>query len=167
MNAQTDSVSNYEVINGNRRLTFTGERLAVSTSWTPGAERWVEFGLYRTESGQYVLSRIGRSKLYHSHDCVITRRNNLDEIMRRALDFDAVPCARCRPELDTTFPAVCPERQRYWGQLCTTADAVISSLQRLDDNGSKYMTNVAQRLVEEAAQNDSTLLAAYSVEVIT
>ena len=63
MTKASPEMREYEVVNGKRRIRFEGELLATSTSWEQGADRWVEFALYRTASGNYVLSRIGRSVL--------------------------------------------------------------------------------------------------------
>lgn len=156
----------YEVVNGKRHIRFDGQLLATSTSWEPGADRWVEFALYRTLSGNYVLSRIGRSVLYHLPECEVSQRNHLDDSLRSDLPDEAIPCDRCRPHLVTNFPAVCLERQRFWGQVCDSADAVVASLERLDASGARYMTNVSQRLVEAASELDHDIDQAYRVEVI-
>ena len=167
MTTASPEMREYEVVNGKRRIRFEGELLATSTSWEQGADRWVEFALYRTASGNYVLSRIGRSVLYHLPECSISQRNHLEDSVRSDLPADAVPCMRCQPHLVQNFPAVCLERQRYWGQVCDSAEAVIASLERLDSSGARYMTNVSQRLVEAAGEIDPDIDRAYRVEVVS
>lgn len=45
-----------------RELRFDGTLLAEATSEVSGKDRWIEFSVYKTAEGNYVLSRVGRSK---------------------------------------------------------------------------------------------------------
>ena len=45
-----------EVKDGSRVYQFEGRLIANSTSWRRGADRWVEFTLYRTDGGKYIIS---------------------------------------------------------------------------------------------------------------
>lgn len=45
-----------------RNITFTGEELAHASSDYAGKVRWIEFTLFRTRGGSYVLHRVGRSR---------------------------------------------------------------------------------------------------------
>ena len=58
----------FEVKDGSRTLQFKGRLLAESSSWRRGSTRWIEFALYRTENGSYVLSRIGVSLIFHGDE---------------------------------------------------------------------------------------------------
>lgn len=155
------------VKDGARHLEFEGRLLASSTSWRRGSDRWVEFNLYRTQGGKYIINRIGMSMLYHDPECEVVRRNNLREEPRSTLSPDAVPCDICCPERNGNFAIVCPERPRHWAQVCDHADAVVEALQKYDDNGSRYLTYVAKRLLEAASEEDIELDAAYRIETIT
>ena len=55
----------FEVKDSSRTLQFNGKLLSKSSSWRKGSVRWIEFALYKTENGSYVLSRIGVSLIYH------------------------------------------------------------------------------------------------------
>ena len=59
----------FEVKDGARTLQFSGKLLGESSSYRPNSNRWIEFRLYRTQSGSYVLSRIGVSLIYHGAAC--------------------------------------------------------------------------------------------------
>lgn len=156
-----------QVKDGSRILQFEGHLLAESTSWRRGSHRWVEFFLYRTdESGVYILSRTGVSTLYHTPDCAVVSRNNLREVPAAELREHSVPCPQCRPDRDPSFPIICPERDRHWAQVCDDAEAVLESLMKYDDSGSRYLTYVAQRLLEKASERDGDIERVYRVQTI-
>lgn len=156
-----------QVKDGSRILQFEGRLIGSSSSYRRGSQRWVEFKLYKTdESGVYVLSRIGVSMLYHHPECEVVSRNNLREAPASALEDGAVPCPDCRPDLVSNFPIVCPERPRHWAQVCETPNAVMDALMKYDDSGSRYLTYVAQRLLEDASDVDDEISAVYRVETI-
>lgn len=154
------------VKDGSRILQFEGKLLAHSTSWREGSYRWVEFSLYRTTTGTYILSRVGQSLLYHLPECKVVGRNTLHEEPRSELDKDARPCELCRPDLQPTFPIVCPERPRYHAQVCDGPEAVLDSLHRYDAAGSRYLTLVAARLLDDASERDMDISETYKIETI-
>jgi hypothetical protein len=45
-------------------------------------------------------------------------------------------------------------------------DAVLDALYKFDDGGARYLTNVAQRLLESSAEKDKEIESIYKVEVI-
>lgn len=143
------------VKDGQRELEFDGELLSTSSSHRPGSARWVEFNLYRTVGGQYVLSRIGKSTCYHRADCAVVSRNRIDMQTQASLDSDATPCWECTP--DAFDDLVAPEQPRYWAQVSETASGVVSSLYKYDSDGTRYLTNVAKRLLNDGARLDSDL----------
>lgn len=51
----------HEVRDGDRVLEFDGHVVAQSSSRTDGRPRWIEFTLYETSGGKYVLHRVGRT----------------------------------------------------------------------------------------------------------
>ena len=55
----------FEVKDSARTLQFSGKLLSESSSWRRDSTRWIEFALYKTDNGSYVLSRIGVSIIYH------------------------------------------------------------------------------------------------------
>jgi hypothetical protein len=155
----------YEVKDGSRTLQFDGVLLGKSSSYRRGSSRWIEFELYRTESGSYILSRVGVSLVYHGAACPSVKKYGLQEISFLELENLAIPCDKCYPTEDVDL--VFPEKDRYWAQVSDEADAVLDALYQYDDNGSaRYLTNVAQRLLEEASRKDSQIESVYKIEVI-
>jgi hypothetical protein len=159
----------YEVKDNKRTIKFDGVLLAFSTSFRPGVKRWIEFGLYRTVGGSYVLSRIGETHLFHNPECAVAQRNGLTKIPLAALREGSVPCDVCRPDRlsgHNDDQMVSPEMPRYWAQVSDTADAVVDSLYKYDEAGARYLTGVAERLLEEASAVDAAIEGAYRVETI-
>jgi hypothetical protein len=77
---------------------------------------------------------------------------------------DATPCDQCQPTFDV--PLVFPEKYRYWAQVSDDPQPVLDALYKEDENGTRYLTWVARRVLEEAADNDPEIDAVYRVEHI-
>lgn len=154
----------YEVKNGNRILRFEGEVLAHSSSKRPGSPRWIEFSLFRTEKGQYVLSRVGVSHVYHSSVCPLVPRYGLHEASVGDLAPISVPCDECNP--DYSDPIIYPETYRHWTLVTDEPDAVLDALYKEDRNGARYLTRVAESLLEDASAVDPALDQVYRVEYL-
>lgn len=143
------------VRDGQRELEFDGKLLSTSSSRRSDSPRWVEFELYRTAGGQYVLSRVGRSTCFHRADCAVVGRNRIELQTRESLGNEATSCHTCRP--DARDDMVAPEQPRYWAQVSETANGVVQSLYKYDDDGTRYLTHVAKRLLTDAALKDDDL----------
>lgn len=154
----------YEVRNGNRVMRFEGRHLANSSSKRPGSARWIEFDLYKTEGGKYVLSRVGVSYVFHSVVCPLVSRYGLHEAHSADLDPQATPCEECDP--DDNDPQVFPETFRYWTLVAEEPDAILDALYKEDHNGARYLTRVAERLLQEAAAQDADIDMVYRFEYI-
>jgi hypothetical protein len=154
----------YEVKDGSRILQFEGRLLGESSSWRTGSTRWIEFKLYRTESGSYILSRVGASLVFHGAACSLVKRYGLIESSTEALFDDALPCEECYPDLN--LPVVFPEKFRNWAQVSDDPGAVLEALYKYDTGGARYLTNVAQRLLEDASNRDTGIDGVYRVEMI-
>lgn len=154
----------FNVKDGSRTLQFNGTLLGKSSSWRRGSTRWIEFELYKTESGSYVLSRIGVSLVYHGAACALVKRYGLQEVPSYELNEDAIPCDECFPteEADLVFP----EKHRHWAQVSEEPDAVLDALYKYDQGGARYLTNVAQRLLEDASEKDQAIESVYRIEMI-
>ena len=152
------------VKDGNRTLQFNGRILAKSTSKRRGSVRWIEFELYQTESGSYILSRVGVSVVFHGAACSLVKRYNLQEAPTSELHLDATPCEECDP--DDSIELVFPEKYRHWAQVTDKPEVILESLYKYDDNGTKYLTSVAERLLQEAAKLDSDIANVYNYEII-
>jgi hypothetical protein len=154
------------VKDGSRTLQFNGELLGTSSSRRHDSLRWIEFELYRTESGSYVLSRVGVSLVYHGAACSLVKRYGLQEVSVEdiANRNDCVPCDLCRPSFAAEL--IFPEKNRHWAQVSDEPSAVLEALYKYDNSGSRYLTHVAQRLLEKAAAADKGIESVYRIEVI-
>lgn len=155
----------HTVRDGVRTRVFSGELLAISSSQDTRKDRWIEFRLYRTVTNQYVVSRIGYSRIFHSADCGLVRRNHLSPVDGLELTPDYIACYECRPSRGD-IEGVFPETPRYAAWVCTDPLGVVSSLMKEDRNGVEYLTNVARRLLEKASEADSEIEDAYLVDRI-
>jgi hypothetical protein len=61
---------------------------------------------------------------------------------------------------------VFPEKHRYWAQVSEEPDAVLDALYKFDQGGARYLTNVAQRLLEDASEKDEAIESVYRIEMI-
>jgi hypothetical protein len=157
----------YTVRDGQRELRFDGELLSSSTSAGPGRTRWVEFELYRTAGGLYVLSRVGRSRYYHDMSCDTVRRNRIAAQAFSDVDLAYyLPCQDCSPRPELVSDKVAPEQPRYWAQVSDSAEGVVASLQKFDPSGTRYLTNVARRLLEDASVKDEEIRSEFYVEIV-
>ena len=154
----------YEVKDGSRTLQFNGRLLGESSSWRRGSTRWIEFKLYKTENGSYILSRVGVSLMFHGAACPLVKRYNLTEASSDELKNDALPCEECFPS--RSLPVVFPEKDRTWAQVSDDPTPVLDALYKYDQGGARYLTNIAQRLLEQAANQDEKIDSIYRVEMI-
>ena len=155
----------YEVKDGSRTLQFNGRILGTSSSWKKGSTRWIEFELYQTENGSYILSRVGVSLVYHGASCPLVKRYGLIEATPDKVTKESVACEECSP-LKNELPYVFPERNRTWAQVSDDPEAVLEALYKYDDGGARYLTKVAQRLLEDASKEDKKIESVYRVEII-
>lgn len=154
------------VKDGDRTLQFNGKLLGKSSSQKRDSVRWIEFSLYRTESGSYVLSRVGVSVIYHVAACHLVKRYNLQEVQTGSVENprDLLPCDQCSPSL--AADVIFPEKNRHWAQVSDDPSAVLEALYKYDSSGARYLTHVAQRVLEEASQSDHGIESVYKVEII-
>lgn len=157
----------HKVRDGQRTLQFEGREIGFASSERPNSTRWIEFTLYITdEAKQYVLSRVGCSKLYHLPNCETALNSRLVEEYRTEISEEDLPCTECNPHL-SDFPLVCLERDRCWARVYSTANDVLQGLMKVDSrSGNKYLTAVARRLLEDAGSVDDGIYEATSIETI-
>lgn len=157
-----------QVKDGARTLQFNGNILGKSSSYRKDSLRWIEFELYKTENGSYVLSRVGISVIYHGAACHLVKRYGLQEVSIDDVDTDRaqkfVPCDVCNPSFEADM--IFPEKNRHWAQVSDDPNAVLEALYKYDNGGARYLTNVAQRLLEQAAAVDKNIESIYKIEVI-
>lgn len=155
---------------GDDDVEFTGVQLSLATTETPEATRWTEISIYRTEGGRYVIHRCGRSVLFHAHagTCntgVPIMIGQLDEFDRNELQ----PCARCRPgEIVDIELREMIDREVDWYNVddCPAAE-VAETLKLKRDDGTKFISQVAQRALLEAMNVDAVLRDSVTVRKIS
>lgn len=145
-------------------LQFQGQLLGSSSSKRYDSARWIEFAIYKTEKGTYVLTRVGVSNIFHSLTCPLVKRYGLHELPSDSVSPNAVPCEECHPS--TAEPFLFPETYRYWTMTSDEPEAILEALYKKDDFGARYLTKVAERVLQEAAENDPELDSAYRIEFI-
>lgn len=158
----------FQVFDGDRVFQFDGALLAHASSYRADSNRWVEFDIYRTAAGSYVVARVGYSVLYHREGCQVVRRGRHEPAQVATLGKDSKPCELCEPDanLDAPNALIYPEKPLHWAQVCSSPDAVISILSKDDPYGNRYFTHVARRLIGEAAKIDDGIKDAYYIETI-
>jgi hypothetical protein len=102
--------------------------------------------------------------VFHGAACLLVKRYNLQEAPTVELNRDATPCEECDP--DDSIELVFPEKYRHWAQVTDKPEAVLEALYKYDDNGTKYLTSVAERLLQEASKVDSDIANVYNYEII-
>lgn len=144
------------------RLPFDGTKIASSSS-RGSNPRWVEFNLYKAYTGQYVVERIGKSMLFHSYDCELVAKNRLSGVPCEDVPANYVPCYDCRPSrMDPE--GLYPERDRPDFQTCDKPKGVIKYLEQKDNDGLRYLTNVARELLAEASEEDDGIYNVYIIQ---
>ena len=156
-------MEHYKVKNGNRIYEFDGTLLSSSTSKKPGSYRWVEFNLYITAAGTYILERVGQTDIFHHIECEVVGRNKLKFSPEDILEDRHVPCEICDPMDDHDIVL---EKPRYFALVSEYPAAILEALHKRADDGARYMTYVTQRLIEDAAVHDKRPEKAYKVEYI-
>lgn len=141
-------------------LSFDGVKLASASSRGTDS-RWIEFTLFRASTGQYVVSRIGKTIVFHRYDCEITEKNGLDAVEYDQIPSGFVPCYKCRPSrIDPE--GLFPEKERPYFQTCDQPEGVVRFLERKGKyDNLMYLTNVARTLLLEASQHDKGIYNVY------
>lgn len=166
-------MNNYRLPDGNREIAFSGALLAQSSSDDGRAQRWLDLNLYHTDTDRYVLHRVGRSVVYHAAGSTCTRQaqpqkvGDLDQERRDEL----MPCVRCAPpniyseDIDGDVQ-VLVEQDRSSVTVCERAPGLVESLYGVDDKGTRFLSRVAQRLLEEASKADAGIREAWNVQTV-
>jgi hypothetical protein len=112
---------------GAHQITFQACVLAAATTQRPGAERWTELTVYRTQlgaeeppAGLYVVARVGRSVLAHKAACTKVSTRGMAPFQEDGADR-RVPCRFCLPALDPPAADVVIERTKHALQRARTA----------------------------------------------
>jgi hypothetical protein len=103
------------VRDGTTIFRFEAKKVAAATSQRAGAVRWSELVIYQLPSGEYVVSKIGRSLLAHLPTCRLIRPNMVTWLEAgEEGKIRRVPCLECNPEVgDKMDPQTVLESTRY------------------------------------------------------
>ena len=154
---------NYKVKSGSRIYEFDGTLLAESTSKRSDSSRWIEFRLYVTVGGTYILERVGRSDIFHTLACPVVERNGLKFNPDDQLENRHVACLECDPDEDIDLLVI--EKDRFFAMTSDNPQTIIKALYKKSDNVA-YLTKVTERLIEQASEKDRRLEQAYRVQYI-
>lgn len=163
----------FNLKDGQRPITFMGWKLAEADSQSGTDIRWTELTLYKTLNGRYVLEKIGRSDVFHSDACKRRSKGvkfgSLDIAAENELDDDVtleevyVPCEDCKPSFDDE--PVWVERDISAVTLAESAEKLVESLFRKDNDNMKYLSRVSRALLEKATEADSDVKTVMSAQV--
>jgi hypothetical protein len=159
-------VTIYRVPNHLEVFEFDGQLISSASTERTDDPRWTELNIYRTDSGRYVIHRVGKSVVYHARGgpCnfgVATPGEDLPD--------DAEPCRRCRPPA-TDDPDFNPRdhyelEQDFHSAVVCTGPEVPQRLTRRGENRATgapedFMSSVSRRALQGAIDHDPDLRAA-------
>ena len=161
----------YEVQNGNTVYHLDGELLAEKSSQRPGAPRWMELKLYKTVNGQYVLHKIGESRMLHAPTCEVPtdQIGNRPKLPRFQEVFPGKDpynsnefwwCEVCEGVAESDFPSLEIEQARHHMTMSEDPADIIDALYRRK-GGAKSMPKLSMQLLEEAGERDYPLAVAF------
>lgn len=146
---------------------FDGTKLGeVSSRQDVSISRWTELSLFKTDSGQYILEKVGRSIVTHVSGC--------SEIRGRIPRFqEAHPgddpdfgyhYHECVP-VEYDFTQLLIEEDRYHTTVSPDPRQIVEALYRTKPN-SRYLPRVSINLLISAEKHDSILADAWRIERI-
>lgn len=152
-----------------RKIEFDGHLLAEISSRRSGSPRWTELRLYRSESGLFVLEKVGRSVVIHAPKCPEILPDSPPLPRFQSVHPGEDPgdgsywfCDTCAPK---NITSVLIEADRHWALVSETPEEIVESLYRRN-GGARSLPRMAIDLLEEAATASPELLDAYQVEVL-
>lgn len=154
----------YRVQDGSRTLTFEGELISESSSARDGAPRWTELALYKTASGKYIVTQIGRSVVLHDKNCPRIQSNGLKTFLTAHPDEDPDDWTldECIPE-EYDLGDIVVEETRRWTAVTESPAAAIECLYKTRD-GARSLSWLANMLFEQAAMKDRGIADAFFTE---
>ena len=168
----------YELINYDRVLRFTGERIAHATSRRNiSAERdqlrWTDVDIYRTKGNQYVLHKVGKSRVYHGGPNMCSGSGGRTTTSRVIFGqwepdkvLDLAPCPVCKPPILEDMDKVNVERDRGVTFTSATGRGVVESAYSQDEDDVTYLTKVSERALRAASEVDDEIREAFLIETI-
>jgi hypothetical protein len=158
-------------------LEFAGKSIGKVSTEQPGKLRWVEIAIHKVMdgTGRYVLSRVGRSVVYHRDDGPCHRGSR---VLAVTVSKELKPCPMCQPSpvnviQMTPGSTIFVEADYHGAAICASAADLVSRLRLPDPLSSSgtaapgsirgAFSEPAQRLLIEARANDNEVNAALSV----
>lgn len=158
----------YRIRDGARLVTFNGDVLAEVSSHRPSSPRWTELTLYVTDSGRYVLSKVGRSQVLHQPGCSLVQ-SKLNRFVDENPNTEADESAgwefhSCIPD-EYDLDVILVEETRRWAVVADEAREIVEHLQKRD-GGVIFMPRMAVNLLEQASMVDTAIADAFLVETV-
>lgn len=142
-------------------IRFDGEVLAFASTYAPGRGRWTEVVIYRSTTGEYIVSKIGRSTVVHLASSQCRRSHMLP--FDRTCEPPPVPyvsCCKCRVNPHDDIGLVI-ERDLFAAKISQDARGAVAACYSKDKNGLFYLIEPAERALEAAGALDDDLWHAY------
>lgn len=158
----------YKVNDQYQVLEFEGVKIGEASTEVEDQPRWTEITIYRTVGGSYIVHRVGVSLVYHRsgpQSCSSGVGKSVRELLADN-DRDYEPCDKCQPgDLDDLDRGsrVRVETDRHSAE-AVGIDKLVGALTLRRQNGSEYVSNVAQNALTEAIHNDPELAEALAAK---
>lgn len=157
----------YELPNGDGRVTrFTGTLLSHQSSRREDDQlRWTEISIYRTDGGNYIVHKVGRSRVVHRANQTCTSGTWSFENVPSPF----APCPKCEPVLYTVDQPkghgdLVFEQPRYTLHFSASAAGAVESAHSQDDDDVVYLTHAARAALVEASEKDPAISEAFTVQ---
>lgn len=146
-------MTEYQVRDGSRLLTFEGQRLGHISSRRPGIARWTEMTVYKTVGGSYVLEKVGRSILTHSPGCsaILSELPRFQDAHPGDDPDEDYEYHDCVPDV-YDFPSLLAEEDRYWAIISDDPAKIVDALYRRRE-GTRHLPRISIELLEEISAN--------------
>lgn len=140
---------------GDDKVEFVGHKIGHANSDDGKSLRWTEVEIYRTESSNYVVRKIGRSVVFHRvNGCETTTGVQHTGPLDPENWF---PCPVCHPAEPAPDGLTVLEVDRVTTHISSTPEGCIETLISRDENGVRFTTKVARRAMEAARAIDPEL----------
>jgi hypothetical protein len=131
--------------------------------------RWIEFTIYKPDSGGYVVHKVNQSRVWHAADAAAHIRSPV-EVLITDLPDDAVYCAvlpsrgraQCPPLSTADLSTVLAEQPQFAVFRCEDEQEVrirLAEIMRRMEDRNPAEADPVRRLLAEAARNDPAFAA--------
>lgn len=144
-------------------IEFEGELIGhASTRKNEDQGRWTEIEIYRTDSGKYVVHRMGCSALFHrvGQPCTSSRG---EKVRGEDISDESIGCPDCDPDEDFD------EDAEYVHEVTESSADVVTEARDLrkalvivnKQTGREFLSSVAYAALQEAVRYDRSLLGVF------